>query len=58
MFFYEKNSEGAWVVSALVADSETPFNWFEHMQFYGYTKKEAGALFRENLRRRGLRVTA
>lgn len=49
MIFYRKTFQGAWELSAEVTDPFTPFSWSESRQFFGYTKREATALFREYL---------
>jgi hypothetical protein len=47
---------GALVLSALVRDSLTPFNWYETQTFYGYGVREARALFREHLTSNGMKL--
>ena len=42
--FYDRNYEGAWVLTALVG------NYYETQRYYGYTKKQATQLFRQQLK--------
>jgi hypothetical protein len=51
MISYERNREGAWVLSALVGEG-----WGEYLlsrPYYFYTKKQATKLFKEEMKREG-----
>jgi hypothetical protein len=42
-----KNREGAWVVSALLNDGDWGGAYYHSHQYYGYTKREAVQMYRE-----------
>jgi len=49
MITYNRNRNGSITLSALVSDSQTPFDWYERMTYYDYTVKEARQLFKQHL---------
>ena len=51
----EKNIHGAYVIADIVTDGYD--TWREAKQFYGYTKREAIALYREHLLEKKYTVT-
>lgn len=53
---YRITSEGAHELSCLVTEPGTPFKFYEHSQYFYYTKKEATRLFREHLANKGMKI--
>jgi hypothetical protein len=49
MIFQERNRNGSITLSALVSDSQTPFDWYERQTYYDYTLTEAKRLFKQHL---------
>ena len=49
MIMYEKNQEGAWVLSAFVGEGAGEY-WLSRL-YYFYTKKEATRLFKEEIKK-------
>lgn len=41
MLSVEKNHDGAWIVTALVADGKSCGTWYKTVTYYDYTKQEA-----------------
>lgn len=54
MLGYRMTFQGAWEVSALVSDGVDC--WLEHCQYFDYTKREAGQMFRQRVREQGYRI--
>lgn len=50
----DKNSEGAWRISAIVREPNTPFTFYETRVFYFYTKQEAIERYREAIAEAGM----
>jgi len=50
---YRRTNQGAWELTALVSDRDTPFQYYEHGHYFGYTKKEATERFIETLQDKG-----
>lgn len=53
---YRVTYQGAYELSALVREPNTPFDFYEHCQYFGYTKKEAARLFREHLANKNMKI--
>ena len=56
MITLETNRNGSYVLTALVSDKTTPFDWYETKAFYGYTKQEARKEFKAYLKQAGLTI--
>jgi hypothetical protein len=41
MLSVERNHNGAWIVTALVADGKSCGEWYKTVTYYDYTKTEA-----------------
>lgn len=53
---YRVTSQGAYELSVIVTEPGTPFAFYEHSQYFGYTKREATRLFREHLAAKGMKI--
>ena len=56
MISFRKTSQGAWELSALVTDKETPVPYYDHAQYMGYTRTEAKYRFLDDLKAKGKRL--
>jgi hypothetical protein len=52
----ERIAFDGYLVSALVRDNETPFDWYERKTYYGYAKEEIKPLFKAHLTENNLRI--
>ncbi len=53
---YRVTNQGAYELSCIVTEPGTPFAFYEHSQYFGYTKKEATRMFKEHLAAKGLKI--
>lgn len=53
MIHTRRTTQGAWELSALVRDKETPFTYYDRLQVFDYTKSEAVKVFKEHLAHTG-----